>query len=686
MRRNSRKLSGFTLKWQCPQSVPPARPAASYPKKDGTQFLGCSIHIIVSGKYIACLALLVAAAGGPAAGQTWDTSGNGQLNGAYYFRQVAWLGQADNTNDLYDAAALYGTIVFDGQGHYTLQGAQFVSLQNGGPSSYTLQQSPGTYSLAASGYGFMGSFLFTSDTLNLLVANGVIIGSSTDNSNGYNDLFIAAPVPSNPSFSGSYSVMGIDSPPLVQGSVASTRAYTFTMASDGNGGIGGVQPTGYFAGSGSTLVKQNTISGIRYHLSNGAAVAQFAGELNTGNVNANLMSGQKYFYFSPDGNFLFGGSPTGWDMIVGVRQNSGAAVNFSGLYYIGALTQDDSPASSGYVNLSSGYGSVDVLSNGLILGHQRVLLIPPSGGSAYDYTFSDVVSQNSGVYSDSFTQYAFGGGGAFAIGFFQNPTLGIEVLAQTPPASGPGVYIYPTGVVNAGSLAPFTASWAPGELVSIFGSNLATTTRTDGTLPTTLAGVQVMVNGTPAPIYFVSPGQINAVIPLGITTATASIQVINGGTPSNTVVNYIAQTAPGVFNSVTLPAIQHSDYTMVTPTSPAHPGETLLVYLTGLGAVDTSGNATAKFTASIGGQAATVVFAGTQSTVGGGYQFNVTVPAAVAAGNVYLDLSGPDAYNSEAVIPVGGAGATVVSPQAARRSRPLRPPARSSRRPSPQSQ
>src|SRR5205823_6032192 len=136
-------------------------------------------------------------------------------------------------------------------------------------------------------------------------------------------------------------------------------------------------------------------------------------------------------------------------------------------------------------------------------------------------------------------------------------------------------------------------------------------------------------------------GQINAVIPLGITSLTATIQVINGMGSSNTVTNYIGQTAPGVFNSITLPAIQHSDYTMVTPTSPAKIGETLLVYLTGLGEVGASGNSTATFTASIGGQAATVVFAGTQSTVGGGYQMNVTVPSGVAAGNVYLDISGP---------------------------------------------
>ncbi len=613
------------------------------------------------------MTLMVTTAGVPVIAQTWDTSGNRQLSGSYYFRQVAWQGRYDQTNDLNFAAAVYGTIVFDGQGHYTLQGAQEVDF-NGGPSPYSLPQ-PGTYSVAASGYGFLSSFLANNDTLNLLVSNGVIVGSSTENSSGYNDLFIAAPVPSSSNLQGSYSMFGLDSPPPAQGSVALTRAYSFTMGADGNGGIGIVAPTGYFARSGSTLVKQNPISGIRYRLSGGAAVVQFAGELNIGNVAANLMSGQKYLYFSPDGNFIFGGSPTGWDMIVGVRQPAGATVNFSGLYYAAGFTQDDSPAASaGYVNLNSGYGSLNALSNGVILAHQRVLQVTPAGGGPYDFTYSDAVSPVPGGFTDSFTQYAFGGGGAFGIGFANNPGLGIEVLVQTPPASGQGVYIFPTGVVNAGSLAPFTASWAPGELVSIFGTNLASRTLTDGTLPTTLAGVQVLVNGTPAPIYFVSQGQINAVIPLGITSLTATIQVINGMGSSNTVTNYIGQTAPGVFNSITLPAIQHSDYTMVTPTSPAKIGETLLVYLTGLGEVGASGNSTATFTASIGGQAAPVVFTGTQSTVGGGYQMNVTVPSGVAAGNVYLDISGPDSYNSEVVVPVAAAGTVTVAPQSVQRS------------------
>ena len=665
-------------------------------KKDATEFTVTHIHTIVSAKHLVCVMLILTAAGiRPVAGQSWDTSGNGQLSGSYYFREVVWQGAYDNANDLQVAGAVYGTINFDGQGHYTLSGAQEYDsgITSGQPAPFTLSQ-PGTFTIAASGYGFIESPLMGA-TLNVLVSNGVIVGSSTDNggctssNTPCNDLFIAAPVRTNASFQGAYSVLGVDSPTMA---IQDTRAYSLSFTANGtSGSIGTVRPTGSFAFSAAPF--PDTISGVSFQINAGAADVQFAGELNNNNVDSHFMSGKKRFYFSPDGNFIFGGSPTGWDMLVGVRQNTSATLN--GLYFIAGLTQDDSAINSGYVNLNSGYGSVNVLSSGLVLAHQRVLNVAPNGGSPFDYTYADVVSNQGGVYGDSFTQYLVGPGGGFAVGYARAPGLGIEVLAQAPPTpSGPGVYIYPTGIVNAGSLAPFTASWAPGELVSIFGTNLANVTSQNGNLPTTLGGVQVQITDssgavTLAPIYYVSSTQINAVIPITIspsssTSATiASIQVINNGTPSNTVSNYVGLTAPGVFNSYTnLAAIQHADYSMVTQSSPAHPGETLLVYLTGLGQVNTTGNSTETFTAAIGGQTATVAFAGTQSVVGGGYQMNVTVPSGVTAGNVYLDISGPDSYNSETIVPIAAAGAAAVPQSAIRRAAPrLAHPTAKSRRP-----
>jgi uncharacterized protein (TIGR03437 family) len=183
-----------------------------------------------------------------------------------------------------------------------------------------------------------------------------------------------------------------------------------------------------------------------------------------------------------------------------------------------------------------------------------------------------------------------------------------------------------------------------------------------------------MVNNRQAPIYSVahtsSYDQINAVIPLGTTESIASVQVIAASGSSNMVSNYMALTQPGIFNSLTTPAVQHADYSMVTASHPAQVGETLLVYLTGLGQLDSSGKAT-NITAFIDNISAPVSYAGTQSTVGGGYQANVQVPSGVTSGNVYLDIEGPDSYNSVAVIPVGTASGTTSSIQT-----PVKPHAR----------
>ncbi len=310
------------------------------------------------------------------------------------------------------------------------------------------------------------------------------------------------------------------------------------------------------------------------------------------------MSGTKYFYFSPDGNFFFGGDPEDTDFIVGVRQESSGSFAAQTLYYTGGFFQDNSQVSiCDCVWLNSTYGGYDVLTdanNVEILAHQRDNAVgPPRGSFVADSTYSELPDVSGGTYSDFYYEYFFGPGGTFAIGFANETSgfLGIEVLMQGPnytsaPASSP--YIYPTGIaVNAGSFAPFTAEFAPGEFISIFGANLASTTATDPGFPTGLGGVQVLVNGAPTAVGYVSPGQVNAVIPLDIDTATASIQVANSLGTSNTVSNYVGETQFGIFNSATsAPAVFHGNNTIVSASNPAVVDEELAVYLTGLGTLD----------------------------------------------------------------------------------------------------
>ena len=80
------------------------------------------------------------------------------------------------------------------------------------------------------------------------------------------------------------------------------------------------------------------------------------------------------------------------------------------------------------------------------------------------------------------------------------------------------------GVVNAAS---YSSPVAVGSIVSIFGSNLATVTQSassdESPLPFSLGGTSVSCNGIPAPLFFVSPRQINAQVPWSIKAGTATL-------------------------------------------------------------------------------------------------------------------------------------------------------------------
>src|SRR4029077_8751207 len=159
-------------------------------------------------------------------------------------------------------------------------------------------------------------------------------------------------------------------------------------------------------------------------------------------------------------------------------------------------------------------------------GHQR--LSDAFLTNSLDLTYRDAYTVKAdGTYSTTAMRYVAGAGGTVRIGSGIGPFLGLNVAVAAPNLSGQGVFLNPVGVVNAASSAPFTAGIAPGELLTLYGTNLSTDTQIAATVPfpTMLAGVQVMMNGIAAPIYVVSPGQISAIVPYGVTTPVAQIQV-----------------------------------------------------------------------------------------------------------------------------------------------------------------
>lgn len=132
---------------------------------------------------------------------------------------------------------------------------------------------------------------------------------------------------------------------------------------------------------------------------------------------------------------------------------------------------------------------------------------------------------------------------------------------------------------------------APGSVIQIYGTNLATATKSAASVPlsATLAGTSVSIGGLEAPLFYVSPGQINAQVPFELAAGMQyNVQVSVNGTLSATPAIAVASAAPAIAALPSGAAIaQHSDFSLVSESAPAQPGETIILYLAGLGATDT---------------------------------------------------------------------------------------------------
>jgi uncharacterized protein (TIGR03437 family) len=232
----------------------------------------------------------------------------------------------------------------------------------------------------------------------------------------------------------------------------------------------------------------------------------------------------------------------------------------------------------------------------------------------------------------------------------------IVTLPLPAPALGAG-----TPAVNAASFQP---ALAPGALVSVFGTALATTTAQASSfpLPTSLGNSTVSVNGRALSMVFASPGQVNAALPLDITSGQATLRVTTPGGFAETKIN-VSDTAPAIFDS----AITHANGSLVSATAPAQPGETIIIYMTGLGAVDGSVppgmpspsspllNATALIAVDIGDTnpiSVKPIFAGLAPGFVDVYQVNVTIPPNLSTKTYPIRVSAKGSTSNPQAIPV----------------------------------
>jgi uncharacterized protein (TIGR03437 family) len=145
------------------------------------------------------------------------------------------------------------------------------------------------------------------------------------------------------------------------------------------------------------------------------------------------------------------------------------------------------------------------------------------------------------------------------------------------------------GIVSAGSYA--AGPFAPGSLVTIFGSGLARSTQGlttaeihDNRLPTELNYTQVLVYGVPMPLFYVSDTQVNFLIPASQVTGPAEIRVVREGQVGPKVTVALVDASPALFVMPGGYAIAaHGDASLIAADAPAHSGEVIVIYAAGMG-------------------------------------------------------------------------------------------------------
>jgi uncharacterized protein (TIGR03437 family) len=326
--------------------------------------------------------------------------------------------------------------------------------------------------------------------------------------------------------------------------------------------------------------------------------------------------------------------------------------------------------SAGTLDCSQGDGVIcldeDIIEYANSVGLANSILVgldtdnPATSGSTADETFYslgqgalDTAAQS--VYNQfAAANLTFGG---FSIHNYRDSYLSGVVSGW--PSTNPGLLgatpqFTAASVVNSASFVG--GSVAPGELISIFGSNLGPGTPqgpqvSGGVLTTSLSGVSVLFNGVPAPMVLAYSTQVNCVVPFEVQgNSTVSVQIQYSGATSALVNLPVAATAPGIFTAngsgTGQAAALNQDYSYNNTAEPAEPGSAVMLYLTGAGqttpaSVDGSVNlgpgalptTQLPVTAQIGGLPATVLYTGNSSgIVSGVSQINLIVPPGLPSG------------------------------------------------------
>lgn len=338
-------------------------------------------------------------------------------------------------------------------------------------------------------------------------------------------------------------------------------------------------------------------------------------------------------------------SPVSVDVRLSVTATSKATIEVAPATLLFATTPGADPATQTFQIENIGSGTLSWAAAAATQSGGAWLSVSPASGTAVSTITVSVqaASLASAIYSGSVT--------ITAANTTNSPKSIPVVLSVGVPR------INDNGILNAASYA-VSAPVTPGAIVSLFGVNLASGSEQglNIPLPTILSGAQVLVNDIPAPLFYVSPLQINFQVPAEIQEAQASVVVVVGGTRSPALSLNLAPQSPGIFvmNSAGTGqgAVLNQDNTLNSTAAPAAPGSVIQIFASGLGvtnppaATNHPGAAAEPLNRTvttpavrIGGVDSEVLFSGLAPGFVGLYQVNARLPVGTPAGNaVKLEL------------------------------------------------
>jgi uncharacterized protein (TIGR03437 family) len=327
-------------------------------------------------------------------------------------------------------------------------------------------------------------------------------------------------------------------------------------------------------------------------------------------------------------------------------------------YQVGCYTCHNGPGGNGTApatavvsnttaSVASGQSTTIPVSvtNGGVL---RIVTRPVSGIAYVSGNSITYQAQSSFEGTDQFTYAALNSfGGDSNLG-----TATVKVTSQVRPAFAA------SGVTNAASYA---SGIAPGMIAYIYGSGMGPANvaplelNSGGFIEKAAAGTRVLFNGIPAPILYTSGSQASAIVPYGISGATANMVVEYNGIQSAGIPVPVSGALPGIFTTDASgkgqAAVLNQDGSFNSASNPAAQGSVVTFFVTGAGAtspkISDGKLAVAPYpvpaqpvSVTIGGQLADMQYAGgAPGEVAGLTQVNAVIPANTAPGIVPVSVS-----------------------------------------------